>query len=224
MSIKQLLDSIQFKFVITLVLVSLSSSCTHLQKQTETPIQSSVPTNTQPVSQPVNLPEAQRQIASKNYISYDLDFAPYKTQREQLEAELQNQKHPIVKDLPLINRGEAHITVITPPEFDILKKKISAELIHSTSYEFLKQKPAFQEICIGEGRLQQNSKNLWTYFIVVKSPELIELRKKLAELAQVTNQEFNPLEFYPHITLGFNSRDLHLQDGVVKNENSCLKK
>lgn len=220
MSIKQLHHRIQIKFVIPMVLVSLVSSCTHLQKQTEQPIQSNVSPNTQSAI----LPEAQRHIALKNYISYDLDYAPYKIQREQLEAELQNQKHPIAKDLPLKNRGEAHITVITPPEFDILSKKISAELIHSTANDFFKQKPEFQQICIGEGRLQQNSKNLWTYFIVVKSPTLIELRKKLAQLAKVTNQEFNPLEFYPHITLGFNSRDLHLQDGVVKNENSCLKK
>jgi len=54
-----------------------------------------------------------------------------------------------------------------------------------------------------------------TYFIVVDAPFLKTWRKTRWGL----NEEKFP--YYPHITLGFTERDLHLQDGAVKDARSC---
>lgn len=159
----------------------------------------------------------QKTIASasyKNYISYDLDFAPYKKKREELEKKL---------SINLKNRGEAHITLITPPEYDQLKKHLSDEEIHQAAQKFLKTKPQFEILCTGTGSKVLHNQNEKTFFLVVKSEELLRFRQELTKNKNIPTSEFNPQVFYPHITLGFTERDLHIDDGVIKDKSACLK-
>ena len=145
----------------------------------------------------------------KNYISLDLEYTPYQTLLKKLETKVG----------PLNNRGEAHITIITPPEFKELLNHYTAAEIHAKADAFLKTSPTFKQICIGEGRLKTKAKNFATYYVVLSSPEMLQFRKQFASKSSLFNAE----KFYPHITLGFSVRDLHLEDGVVKDQSTCLK-
>lgn len=153
--------------------------------------------------------------AVKNYIRYDLDYKPFETQRLNLEKQIGK---------PLKNRGEAHITVITPPEFVILSKYLKPEQIHKLANESLVKKPKYEQICLGAGRLMIAQHEEQTYFVVVASNELLQIRHKLANAAKAPVEKFNPDLFFPHITLGFTARDLHYEDGLIKDQSLCLKK
>ncbi len=124
----------------------------------------------------------------------------------------------------LTSRGEAHITVITPIEYnDFLKEHIKIDEINKIARELKIQSSRFEVDCLGWGKKkfdpEKNDLN-FTYFVVVKSADLIAIRKEIAKRfwARGGNEkEFHPREnFYPHITVGFTSKDLHFDDGVVK--------
>jgi hypothetical protein len=149
-----------------------------------------------------------------SYLTMELPFSPYENLRKQLEAGVGGLKH----------RGEAHITVITPPEFyNILKPAgITMDEIESIARRRKIQKSKFGFICVGKAEV----KNLQAYYIVVKSEDLLNIRKEIAELYFKKSGDpsgFEAARFYPHITLGFTDRDLHESDGVIKDSESCLK-
>lgn len=158
------------------------------------------------------------------YVSYDLEYSAFEKLRTELEARLK---------IKLENRGEAHITIVTPPEFSMLAEVLKPEEIHrSVQQAFLKEKsPKIETVCLGQGVLRHESTNeAQTWFLVVKFPVALGAREKLAEefgkrLASLPDSKsstvFKAREFYPHVTLGFIGRDLHLQDGVIKNISSC---
>lgn len=79
----------------------------------------------------------------------------------------------------------------------------------------------FDVTCLGSGKKDKDH----TYFIVVESQDLVEIRKDVQKLFVHRGGDplaFNPTKFYPHITLGFTTRDLHESDGVIKDKRSCL--
>ena len=141
--------------------------------------------------------------------------------REKFESE-----HP---GLVLKNRSDSHITVITPPEYEsILKPYLSPEAIDSIAESADIQQSHFKVICYGRGVAYDKDKQLLaTYFLVVKSPDLIKVRKKIFD-AYVKNggepSRFDPQSYTPHITIAFTSRDLFESDGVYKQKNSCIQK
>lgn len=147
----------------------------------------------------------------KNYVSLDLEYPEYKATLERLDTFLGTK---------LVNRGEAHITVITPPEFKTLTEKISAETIHQEWENW--QTKIFEKVCLGEGTVKEKNKVLKTYYIVVHAPEVKGFRMFLKNKYGVEN--FNPDMFFPHITLGFTEKDLHFEQGVVKDPKSCPQK
>lgn len=152
--------------------------------------------------------------ALKNYISYDLEYRSFETMRLQLENKLGQS---------LKNRGEAHVTVITPPEYQVLTRKIKAEQIHFLANAILKESPPYEIVCLGSGAAEIDHKIEKTYYVVVQSEALLKLRQDLAILAQIEKEIFDPNLFFPHVTLGFTGRDLHYEDGVIKDKRSCLK-
>jgi len=128
----------------------------------------------------------------------------------------------------LINRGEAHITVVTPPEYNkILKPFLTMERINQIAEQNLIQNSSFDILCIGSGQSQLNGKKEETFFFVVQSTDLLKLRREVSRAFEAAGGEkglFDAEKFYPHITIGFTKRDLHLSDGVVKNETSYDKR
>ncbi|MEQ1722589.1 MAG: hypothetical protein ABL930_05395 [Pseudobdellovibrio sp.] len=153
----------------------------------------------------------------KNYFSIDLKYDRYKEVLAQL----------INKVGPLKDRGEAHITIISPPEFKILttgkKFKLNAQKITEAYVKYNKGVYSFKEVCIGSSEKNQNSKSMKTYYIVLESPDLFSFRREIARLSELPTSQFDPNLFNPHITLGFTDRDLHFEDGAIKDAKSCLK-
>ncbi len=147
----------------------------------------------------------------KSYVSLDLAYPEYQQTLNKLDAFLSTK---------LINRGEAHITVITPPEFTKITAKVSPETIHQ-EWEEWKTK-TFKKVCLGEGSLKEKNQVLKTYYVVVEAPELLAFREYLKNKYAVV--DFKANVFYPHITLGFTEKDLHFEQGVIKDLKSCPKK
>ena len=149
----------------------------------------------------------------ENYLSMNINYSPVKELLKQWVNKLGK---------PLKNRGEAHITVITPIEFSgTLKRLVTQEEIDQMAINRNIQGSSFDVTCLGSGKAGRDA----TYFIVVESSDLLEIRKDVQKLFVHRGGDplaFDPSSFHPHITLGFTSRDLHQADGVVKDKRSCL--
>ena len=84
------------------------------------------------------------------------------------------------------------------------------------------QASKFKVVCLGRGTKDDMS----TYYVVVKSEDLLNIRKEIETLFIKKGGEkrkFRAENFFPHITVGFTKRDLHESDGVIKDETSCIK-
>ena len=152
----------------------------------------------------------------KSYLAMNLPYEGFAKIRESVEAKEQ---------IKLINRGEAHITVVTPPEYDkILSKKISIKEIHKIAEEMKIQETPYKILCVGKGFAQVDKQKETTYFVVVSADRLFEIRKAIqkAYVAKGGKESaFDVENFYPHVTLGYTKRDLHAEDGVTKDASSC---
>lgn len=150
------------------------------------------------------------------YLTQEVPFAPIKDLRIELEKTVGT----------LINRGEAHITVITPVEYDqVLASLITIQEINQIALKNKIQSAIFMPVCIGSGEKEIDGKVEKAYFVVVKSPELLKIREQIQKLfikRGGKDRSFKAEPFYSHITLGFTLRDLHEADGVLKDERNCL--
>ncbi|MEZ4872366.1 MAG: hypothetical protein R2827_09010 [Bdellovibrionales bacterium] len=119
-----------------------------------------------------------------NYLTIDVDFEPIQKLRLQLEK---NQG----LDLSIIEkeRGqEAHITVISPTEFWSLSPVISCEELHERARaEKLHQAP-FKVEGIGQGTVREAGLLKRTFFLVICCPQLLEFRKSLERLPNISRQ------------------------------------
>jgi 2'-5' RNA ligase len=149
------------------------------------------------------------------YLVRNVPFEPIYTLKSALEGSFNTQ---------LFDRSEAHITVITPPEYEQIKDKIHIDEIHAIVQDTL-QGTSFELICLGKGSAEIDDSLEDTFFIVVRSNELLEVRRQIAERFLIrggNSSSFDPETYYPHITVGYTKRDLHAQDGVVKDRTSCV--
>lgn len=149
-----------------------------------------------------------RVVSPGDWLGQDLDYPPFEQLRRQFEAQ---------QEVRLKTRGEAHVTLISPPEMKVLRRSMTAVAMTVLAHEMDIENNPFDVICLGKGVKDQMA----TYFIVVRSPRWLEFRREVAKRAGYP-RDFAPEDFHPHITLGFTDRDLFIQDGVVKNEKSCL--
>lgn len=125
-------------------------------------------------------------------------------------------------------RKEAHITVITPPEFDnILDGFISINEIHELARRSKIQDSKFNILCLGKSEASVRGKSESTYYLVVQSMGLNKLREQIRDLFITRggdSRAFSAAEFYPHITIGYTYKDLHIgPHGVKKDLNSCFR-
>lgn len=148
----------------------------------------------------------------KTYLAMALPFAPTARLREQLEKKLGRE---------LIHRGEAHITVVTPPEAEKIAPYVTIEEVQQIAETSQIQNAQVSAVCLGRGVARADQ----TYFIVVQSDDLRAIRRAIQKrvLDRGGNLRlFQADHFFPHVTVGFTSRDLHEGDGVIKNARSCL--
>lgn len=161
---------------------------------------------------PVHRVPGSDSLLGKSYVSIDLDVAPFEKIKRDLE---------ISEKINLKSRGEAHITLITPPEMKRLRQVLSSQEIDEVLQESNVLHAPYKQICVGRGR----SKNQSTYFVVIEADSFYKFREALYQRFLKnggTVSTFSPKAFHPHVTVGFTERDLHLEEGVVKDSRSCL--
>lgn len=150
-----------------------------------------------------------------SYLTMAVNYTPVKTLFEQLPGALKT-------------RGEAHVTVITPVEFyQVLSSKVTIAQIDQIAMQQHIQASAFKTVCLGRGQKKSKGKAKVesTYFVVINSEGLLNIRHKVHALFVEQGGQadaFDPNHFYPHITVGFSSKDLHESDGVIKDDTACI--
>lgn len=151
-------------------------------------------------------------------LALNVQYEPIKKLLESIETHLGKKLKIFTGWNP---EGEAHVTTITPPEyFDVLKEFVSIDEINNIAREFNIQKSELKILGIGSGKVLLDGISEETFFVIVRSERLIQIRgeiqKRFVERGGDASKFDASKEFYPHITIGFTKRDLHVQDGVIK--------
>jgi hypothetical protein len=119
----------------------------------------------------------------------------------------------------LMSRGEAHVTVITPPEYETLKNQITMDEIDALAASQDLQATTITPVCLGVGKL---SLAMQTVYVVATAPGLFDFRHQVQSLNETRGGSgFDADRFWPHATVGFTVRDLFIEDGIVKDASSC---
>jgi len=155
----------------------------------------------------------------QSWLQQTIDYTWLKPVFDQVQA--------IVKK-PLKNRGEAHITVVTPPEYDQVLKPAGVTMtdINKLAVKMWIQRAEFKVKCLGRARTHLNYQGDMdeVYFVLVESEDLFKIREEIQKLYISKGGEpalFAARAFWPHITLGFTTRDMFMTDGVWKDTNAC---
>ncbi len=157
-----------------------------------------------------------QEASGSRYIAKAIPYGPINKVKKLLETRLET---------TLQARPEAHLTLVTPPEYQELTKVLKRENILALADRMGIQKSSFSVPCLGKGTKVEGSSIMATYYLVVQDEALTAFRQALAEqfLAQGGKPgQFLPLQYHPHITVAFTKRDLHFEDGVVKDQKSCI--
>ena len=153
----------------------------------------------------------------QNYLAQNLNEKAFSTIRVELENRLGRK---------LLHRNEAHLTIVTPIEFDqVLSSKIKMSEIDTLAQQMKIQEGKIKPVCLGRGSLTLSGQEQNTYYIVTDSDASFKIRQTIQNIFVKRGgkaDQFNPDHFYPHITIGYTLRDLHYEDGVIKDERSCI--
>lgn len=133
--------------------------------------------------------------------------------------------------LSLKSRGEAHITVISPPEFNFgLKTVMTMDEINQIALELGIQNSKFRVACLARQSQMdlKLSKRYAVYNLIVDSPALFAIRNMIQEKYLEKGGDpsnFDSERFYPHITLAFEEHgDWFPEDQVFKTMRTCVSK
>ncbi|KAI9301336.1 hypothetical protein BJ944DRAFT_169267 [Cunninghamella echinulata] len=95
---------------------------------------------------------------------------------------------------PLLTRNEAHITIISPPEYKILSSaNINIVDINAIAMKHKVQSSHFKVACLGKVSQQNNT----VYQLIVTSPDLIKIREDIFRLYY--SKHGNLALFDPHV-------------------------
>lgn len=142
-----------------------------------------------------------KDITGNNYIGINIYVDRVNPYLNRLKNILGDDFETYVRNQQNRDRGHYHITVINVMDFNRLSKEIGLDrFIKSLEHDFNQDFDDVKFMGIGTAEKAGNR----TYFIVVKSEQLQEIRKKY----NLPEQDF-------HITLGFKWKDVF---GVRKNE------
>ena len=155
--------------------------------------------------------EPQSFIPHSSYLAMSIDDQAMKPYRQSVRFRLSER---------LKVRGESHITVITPPELKELLSHLSMEEIEQIALQHKIQDSDISITCLGMAEVQKQQ----TYFLVAQSENLQTIRQAIyqAHNNRIGLPAASVPHFYPHITVGFTHRDLHISDGVKKDRRHCL--
>ena len=163
--------------------------------------------------------------AFDTYLAMNFLYEPMQRVERQIETRFR---------VELKNRGEAHLTIITPPEYTRLSAHFDIDEIETLVAGEIQSIPIAvtclgrvrkQIVWAGDPSLQPHKAIADSYFLVVDSPHLADLRHRVAGAFRARGGEveaFMPEAYQPHITIGFTHRDLHERDGAIKDQSACI--
>lgn len=149
---------------------------------------------------------------AETYLAVNMDYKWITSLRNQIQRRTQEK---------LKDRGEAHITVINPLEYEVIKDKMDITEINQMARDMGIQRSKFTIAGIGRGQANLSDKSAVTYFLILESDELRRFREVIGQRYLKRGGDpklFRFDHYYPHITIGFTERDLHEQDGVIKDK------
>ncbi|KAJ2798067.1 hypothetical protein H4R20_004953 [Coemansia guatemalensis] len=161
-----------------------------------------------------------------SYLQQTLDFAPFQDLFTAVSA---------AAGVALQSRGEAHITVVTPPEFDYVLKQVGVtiEEIEAIAIDANIQGARLKPVCLGRfnGSLPRPTSDtdkgdfvLYSLVVADGHGDLLRIRQQISKLFHDKGGEgalFQPEAFWPHVTIGYDRRDLFVEDGIYKGKNFC---
>ncbi|KAJ2188229.1 hypothetical protein EV181_002322 [Coemansia sp. RSA 532] len=160
-----------------------------------------------------------------SYLQQTLDFSQFKALFDAVNATTGS----------LQSRGEAHVTIITPPEFDRVLKPagVTIQEIEEIAQQANIQHSRLTPVCLGRfnGSLPNPAVDadkgrflLYSLVVEDKFDDLLAIRQDIFNLYHKKGGEgalFQPESFWPHVTIGFDRRDLFIEDGIYKGSNYC---
>ncbi|PIA19100.1 hypothetical protein COEREDRAFT_90467 [Coemansia reversa NRRL 1564] len=160
------------------------------------------------------------------YLQQTLEFKPFQGLFTAVNA---------TAGVALQSRGEAHVTVVSPPEFDYVLKPAGVTIreIEAIAINANIQAARLKPVCLGRfnGSLPRPTSDLdegvfMLYSLVVADDygDLLSIRQQISRLYHEKGGEgalFQPEAFWPHVTIGYDRRDLFVEDGIYKGKNFC---
>ena len=120
------------------------------------------------------------------------------------------------RNLKLRHRGEAHITILTPPEYNQIREWNPSVNMNSINRLVgpVVQYLHFNVLGIGSVKgLNTNNEISEVFFLVVRSRGLRAIRKLIAAEWSIPKKIFDPMQQDFHITIGFTVSDLFSRPG-----------
>jgi hypothetical protein len=157
----------------------------------------------------------------KNYLQQTLDFSVLEPFLVQI-----NDTYGKPPSLPLKSRGEAHITVITPPEFTSLSPQLTISDINRIALSNNIQSSPFTIICLARQVPAGKEELGFVYNLLIDNPSLVSIRKQIYNeylMHKGNPNAFDASKFYPHITIAFETTDFFESEGVIKNPTTCIQ-
>ena len=158
-------------------------------------------------------------------LAMNTPYAPIASLRKQITRQL-SLAAPLKFFTGFANEGEAHVTTVTPVEYhDKLRAFVSPEKMTEIALQYDIQASDLQVLGIGKGSANLAGQIQDTYFVIVYSENLLQIRRAIYEEYLRNNGPvggWDPEHFYPHITIGYTERDLHESDGVKKDVENSL--
>lgn len=126
----------------------------------------------------------------------------------------------------LKHRDESHLTLITPFEYEHhLKPYLEPATLEALAQDYLPLPLDFE--VMGIGCVTKDKESYISFFILIKEKRIFNFRSSIKSELENINKEktnFNPFDYYPHITIGFNHHDLHKErDGIIKDASSLIE-
>ncbi|KAG1143230.1 hypothetical protein G6F37_008048 [Rhizopus arrhizus] len=101
--------------------------------------------------------------------------------------------------VPLISRGESHITVISPPEFVVLSTaNVTIDEINKIAIKHSIQSSKIKIVCLGKEDVVLKDERYVVYQIIVKSSDLVKIRQEIFKL--YVKNGGNTALFDPNVT------------------------
>lgn len=166
---------------------------------------------------PTSMPFVSRGTA----LALNIPYEPIKAARTPIEKVIERPLSFLTSWEP---QGEAHVTTITPPEFNVLKQFLKIQDIEAIANLHNIQKSDIFVFGVGSGKKKIQTKDEETFFVIVDSQNLRLIRNEIWKAFVKSGGDpkaWDPTWFFPHITIGYTKTDIHEPD-VYKNIRGSL--